>query len=344
MSTVGKMVTPARRNPIRNFFKIEGTATALVFLVLIALFMITAPRAFMGYRVYMSFMASVPPPLIVALGLTLVATAGEMDLSFPSVIAFSSYVFSVLFQQYDMTWLALIAALATGTMMGFVNGLVVTKLGIPSMIATLAMMFLWGGLVTVVSNGISIAIPDIQGSLIHTIMVGRIGGVFPVQMLWAIAVSVVIWMILNRHRFGENILFIGDSAKVAKVVGIPIDREKIKLFTLMGFLSALAGAFLTVETTTYFNSQGTGYLLTVIAAVFIGGTSIFGGSGKVVGTVFAALIVAVIEAGLVASGIQGFWTRFFIGLVFIISVVMNTAIEDPDKVPLIKSMRSRMRS
>ena len=103
------------------------------------------------------------------------------------------------------------------------------------------------------------------------------------------------------------------------------------------------GVFLTVETTTYFNQQGQGYLLTVIAAVFIGGTSIFGGSGKIVGTVFASLIVAVIEAGLVASGVQGFWTRVFIGLVFIISVVMNTAIEDPDKVPLIKSVRSRLR-
>ena len=341
--SAGAHVTPTRPNPVAGFFKIEGTATALVFLVLIVLFMITAPRAFLGYRVYMSFMASVPPPLIIALGLTLVATAGEMDLSFPSVVAFASYVFGFLFQQYDMTWLALLAALAVGTAMGFVNGLVVTKLGIPSMIATLAMMFLWGGLLTVMSNGVSIAIPDIQQTLLNTIMVGRIGGIFPAQMLWAVALSVFIWHLLNRHRFGENILFIGDSLKVAKVVGIQIDREKIKLFTLMGLLSGLAGVFLTVETTTYFNQQGAGYLLTVIAAVFIGGTSIFGGSGKVAGTVFASLIVAVIEAGLVASGVQGFWTRFYIGLVFIISVVMNTAIEDPDKVPLIKSLRSRMR-
>ncbi len=341
--SAGGNVTQARATPVASFFKIEGTATALVFLVLIVVFMITAPRAFLGYRVYMSFMASVPPPLIIALGLTLVATAGEMDLSFPSVVAFASYVFGFLFQQYDMTWLALLAALAVGTAMGFVNGLVVTKLGIPSMIATLAMMFLWGGLLTVMSNGVSIAIPDIQQTLLNTIMVGRIGGIFPAQMLWAIALSVFIWHLLNRHRFGENILFIGDSLKVAKVVGIQIDREKIKLFTLMGLLSGLAGVFLTVETTTYFNQQGAGYLLTVIAAVFIGGTSIFGGSGKVAGTVFASLIVAVIEAGLVASGVQCFWTRFYIGLVFIISVVMNTAIEDPDKVPLIKSLRSRMR-
>lgn len=341
MST-GDNVTPARQYSIAGFFKLEGTAIALVLALLILVFMITAPRAFLGFRVYMSFMATVPPPMIIALGLTLVVVAGEMDLSFPSVIAMASYVFCILYQDYDMTWLALLAALATGTVMGFINGLVVTKLGIPSLIATLAMLFLWGGLTTVVSNGMSLAIPQIEGDLIHTMFAGRIG-VFPVQFLWALAIAVLMWLILNRHRFGENLLFIGDSLKVAKVVGIQIDREKIKLFTLMGTLSALAGVFLTLETTTYFSNAGMGYLLTVVAAVFIGGTSIFGGSGKMAGTVFGSLIVAIIEAGLVASGVQGFWTRFFIGLVFIISVTMNAALEDPDKVPLLRELRSRAR-
>ncbi len=334
---------PARNNPVANFFKIEGTAIALVLALLIVLFMITAPRAFMGYRVYMSFMATVPPPMILALGLTLVVVAGEMDLSFPSTIAMASYVFCFLYQQYDMTWIALIAALAVGTVMGFINGLVVTKLGIPSLIATLAMLFLWGGFTTVVSNGASLAIPDIENDPIHMIFAGRIGGVFPVQFLWALAIAVLLWMILNRHKFGENLLFIGDSLKVAKVVGIQVDREKVMLFTLMGTLSALAGVFLTLETTTYFSNAGMGYLLTVVAAVFIGGTSIFGGSGKIAGTVFGSLIVAIIEAGLVASGVQGFWTRFFIGLVFIVAVTMNAVLEDPDKVPLLKELRSRAR-
>ena len=334
--------SPQRRWSLADVFKIEGAAIALVLVLLVVLFMITAPRAFMGYRVYMSFMATVPPPMIIALGLTLVAVAGEIDLSFPSVIAFASYIFCILFQNYDMTWLALFAAVAVGAAMGFINGLVVTKLGIPSLIATLAMLFLWGGLVTVVSNGASLAIPDIEATVFHLIFAGRIGP-FPVQILWALGAAILIWLLLNRHRFGESLLFIGDNLRVAKVVGIAIDREKIKLFTLMGALSAFAGVLLTLETTTYFSNAGMGYLLIVVAAVFIGGTSIFGGSGKVAGTVFGSLIVAIIEAGLVASGVQGFWTRFYIGLVFIISVTLNAAIEDPDKVPLLKELRSRAR-
>ncbi len=344
--TLSDTVVPVAAKPrglgVGRLFKVEGVPIAVVFALLVILFCFAAPRAFLGYRLYMSFMASVPPPMIIALGLTLVAVAGEMDLSFPSVVAFSSYVFSVLYQTYDLTWLAMAAALATGTILGLANGLIVTQLGIPSLIATLATLFLWGGLTTVVSNGISIGIPDIAGTSLQRVFVGRIG-VFPVQMLWAIATAVFVWFLLNRHRFGESLLFIGDSAKVARVVGIATEREKVKLFTLMGLLSAFAGILLTLETTSYFSSQGMGYLLVVVASVFIGGTSIFGGSGKVVGTVFGALIVAIIEAGLVASGIQGFWTQFFIGVVFIVSVTLNTAIEDPDKVPVLKRLRALAR-
>ena len=329
---------------MRRLFQMDGASIALVFAILIVVFMIAAPQAFLGYRVYMSFMATVPPPLIIALGVTLIAVAGEMDLSFPSVVASASYVFGVLFQQWDLTWLALVCAISVGAAMGLVNGLVITLLGIPSLIATLAMLFLWGGLVTVISGGIQLAIPDVDGTMMHTVLVGRIGGVFPAQMIWALLMSAFIWMLLNRHRFGENLLFIGDNLDVAKVVGINATREKIKLFALSGGLAGLAGVFLTLETTSYFASQGMGYLLTVIAAVFIGGTSIYGGSGKVIGTLFAAFIVTVIEAGLVASGIQGFWTRFFIGFVFIVSVTANAVIENPDNVPIVRMLRTELRN
>lgn len=333
----------AKSGWLARFLALEGVPIAVVFAVLIGLFVFTAPGAFTGYRIYMSFMATVPPPMIVALGLTLVVVAGEIDLSFPAVIAFASYVFCLLFKEYDLTFVAFGAAILAGVVMGLINGLVITKLGMPSLIATLAMLFVWGGFVTVVSGGISLAIPTVRDTAIHTIFAGRIG-VFPVQFLWAIGTAGAVWFLLNRHRFGESLLFIGDSLKVARVVGIATDREKIKLFTLMGGLSAFAGVLLSLETGTYFSQAGMGYLLIVVASVFIGGTSIFGGSGKVIGTVFGALIVAVIEAGLVASGIQGFWTRFYIGVVFIVAVTMNTAIEDPDKVPLLRDLRAFTRN
>jgi simple sugar transport system permease protein len=294
---------------------LEGLPIIGVLLVLIAIFMIAAPQVFLGYRIYMSFLSTVPPQLILALGLTLVIASGEIDLSFPSVIAFSGFLFAWAFKTYELTWLALLLALAGGALIGWVNGVLVAVIGIPSIIATLATQFFWGGITTVLTGGLSYAIRTIDDFAIHTVLVGRIG-VVPVQALWATAVAVALWFVLNRHRFGEHLLFIGDNVSVARVVGVNVGREKIKLFTLMGVLGAFAAVLLTAENKNFFNTQGSGFLLSVMAAVFIGGSYV------------GAYIIGMIEAGLVATGMQGFWVRAVVGLVFLAAVVFHLTMED----------------
>ena len=153
----------------------------------------------------------------------------------------------------------------------------------------------------------------------------------PVQALWATAVAAALWLVLNRHRFGEHLLFIGDNVSVARVVGVNVGREKIKLFTLMGVLGAFAAVLLTAENKNFFNTQGSGFLLTVMAAVFIGGTSIFGGKATIVGSYVGAYIIGMIEAGLVATGMQGFWVRAVVGLVFLAAVIFHLTMEDPTR-------------
>ena len=124
----------------------------------------------------------------------------------------------------------------------------------------------------------------------------------PIQAVIVIGLAVLLWFILNRHRFGEALLFIGDNANVARVMGIDVKTTRIKLFTLMGALAGLAGMFLTMETENFTTTQGQGMLLVVIAAVFIGGTSIFGGSGTIVGSYIGLLIVVMLQIGMVAHG------------------------------------------
>ena len=131
----------------------------------------------------------------------------------------------------------------------------------------------------------------------------------------------VLWFILNRHRFGEHTLFIGDSNAVSRVVGIDVDREKIKLFTLMGLLAAFAAIILTLENKNFFGNQGQGYLLIAIASVLIGGTSIFGGRATIVGTVFGCFIIAMVEPGLVAAGLTGAWVNTVQGLIFLVAII-----------------------
>ena len=154
---------------------LEGLPIIGVLLVLIAVFMIAAPQVFLGYRIYMSFLATVPPQLILALGLTLVIASGEIDLSFPSVIAFSGFLFAWAFKTYELTWLALLLALAGGALVGWVNGILVAVIGIPSIIATLATQFFWGGITTVLTGGLSYAIRTIDDFAIHDVLVGRVG-------------------------------------------------------------------------------------------------------------------------------------------------------------------------
>ena len=126
-------------------------------------------------------------------------------------------------------------------------------------------------------------------------------------------------------------LFIGDSNAVSRVVGIDVEREKIKLFTLMGGLAGVAAIMLTLENKNYFGNQGQGYLLTAIASVLIGGTSIFGGRATIVGTVFGCFIIGMIEAGLVATGLTGAWVRTVQGLVFLMAVIFYLYVDEPQR-------------
>ena len=311
------------KQSIAKLAKIEGLTIIGVFIALMILFIMTAPHVFTGYRIYMSFLQTVPPLLILALGLTLVITAGEMDLSFCSIIAFSGFIFCYIFRTFGTPWLAFILALSSGAFVGLVNGWMVAIIGIPSIMATLAAQFFWNGLTILLSGGLSWNIKEIKPYFIHTLFVGRIGGLVPAQSLWAVAMAVFLWFILNRHTFGEHILFIGDNKEVAKVMGVNVVTTKIKLFIFMGIISAFAGVLLTLEMINFWTTQGAGLLLPTIAAVFIGGTSIAGGYGTIIGSFFGAYIVGSLEAGVVASGIGGYWTRLVTGLVMAASVSLN---------------------
>lgn len=313
-----------------RLLRIEGLPITFVLFVLVAMFMLLAPEVFLSYRIYMSFLANVSPLLVLAAGLTLLVAAGEIDLSFPSVVALSGWVLAYCIHEHQAPWLGLVLALASGALVGFLNGILVARIGVPSIIATLATQFLWGGLTTVFSQGLSYSLDDIDELGVWKLFVDRIGPL-PVQCLWALGLTAWLWLVLNRRRFGEHLLFIGDNVKVAEIVGVNTARERTRAFTVMGVLSAFASVLLTLENKNFFNTQGAGYLLEVMAAVFIGGTSVFGGKASMVGTVAGSLIIIMVEAGVVATGLQGFWVRAVVGVVFLAAVLGHLFLQGPEK-------------
>lgn len=328
---------------MRRILRLEGLPMFGVLVALYGFFILTASDVFTSRRIYMSFLQTVPPMLVLALGLTLVITAGEIDLSFASVVAFGGLCFAWTYRNVDGpagVWLAVVAALLAGALVGYINGLLIAKIGVPSIMATLAAGFFWSGATVLLAGGLSWSIRDIQDDLAHTVLTGRLFDLVPAQALWSLGLAVVMWFILNRHRFGEAVMFVGDNVNVARVVGINVTATKIKLFTLNGVVAGFSGVLLTIELHTFWPTQGRGYLLLALAAVFIGGTSIAGGEGTIVGTVFGAYIIGSLEAGVVATGVDGYWTSLITGLVMGASVVLNIIISGGTLARLTDAARS----
>ncbi|MBN1409331.1 MAG: ABC transporter permease [Spirochaetales bacterium] len=311
--------------------KIEGLPVICVYILLTLIFIAAAPAVFTNYPIYMSFLQTITPQLVLALGLTLVITAGEIDLSFPAIVAFSGFIFAFVFKTTGLSWLAFPLALAGGALVGFINGIFITRVGVPSIMATLATQFVFNGITLLLSSGLILNIKEIRGTAIHEMFVGRLFGIIPVQAFWAVGLAVLLWFILNRHKFGEAIMFIGDNADVARVMGINVENTKVLLFTVNGIIAAFASVLLTLEMVTFWTTQGSGFLLTVMAAVFIGGTSISGGEGVIVGTFFGAFIIGSLEASVVATGIGDFWVRLTEGLVMGGSIALNALIKGNGK-------------
>jgi len=292
----------------------------LVLVGIFLLFFIGNPSVFTKFDIYYSFMSTIPFFGIMALAMTFVVTLGMMDLSFPSVLAFSAWIFGKVFQISDNMFLAVAACLVTGIAAGALNTLLIVKIKIPSLVATIGTMFFFRGLVNVCAQGQGISLVDAQETIFFKLCVGRIGGVIPAQMIWMIALGVLLWSILKRHKFGSHVLMVGDNEASALMMGINANRVKMIVFMQMGLFAAFAGILSTLEVTYFWPSQGQGYLLTTLAAVFIGGTSVFGGMGTIFGTFIGALIIGSMEAGIIAIGLTGFWIQVIYGTIIMISV------------------------
>ena len=336
------------------FRRIEGLPIIIVFaLILACLFMFTAPEVFLQPFIYTTFLSTLPPVILLAIGLTFVIGAGEIDLCFPAIIGFSGFVFAVIFKCSRIFTTSAGLAVLAGSFSGWASSSpslqasssasstgFIASVGIPSFIATLGTQFFWFGMATVLSGGKSYALRGAEETHVWRWVVGRPFGdptgfawvhQISIQAIWTALVAVFLWFILNRHRFGEHVLFIGDSNDVSRVVGIDVDREKIKLFTLMGALAGCAAIILTLENKNYFGNQGQGYLLIAIASVLIGGTSIFGGRATIIGTIFGCFIIAMVEPGLVATGLTGAWVHTVRGLIFLISIIFYLYVEEPQR-------------
>jgi simple sugar transport system permease protein len=158
------------------------------------------------------------------------------------------------------------------------------------------------------------------------VFVGRVFGGIPMQVIWTLLLAILLWYILNRTKFGAHVYLVGDNATSARLMGVSVVRTKIGAFMIMGTTAAFAGMIASFEVSYFWPTLGDGTLLTTISSVFLGGTSVFGGTGSIFGTFIGGFIIGALNAGIVSAGINAFWTQAVFGFVIVVSVVMQTLI------------------
>ncbi len=309
---------------MRKFSLQIGIFLVAVFIWL--LFVLGSPRTFLSRDIYVAFMATTPYFALIAIPLTLVIIAGEIDLSFPSIMAFGMTAFDVVFVSTRSVGLGFLACIVAGLVAGLLNGIIVVKIGIPSLVATIGTQFFYRGVVMVVTNGQGLGMTAVRGSLLYPLLVGRIGGFVPAQFLWTIGAALVVWFFLNRHRFGAHVYLTGDNVESARLMGVNVGLTKILTFAIVGAAAAFSGFLISEDVLFFWPTMGEGYLLNTLASVFLGGTSVFGGAGTIFGTFVGSFIIGAINAGIVAAGLTGFWTSLIYGLIIVVSVSLQTLV------------------
>lgn len=264
---------------------------------------------------------------IIAVGLTFVIISGGIDLSVGSIVAFSGVVMASLMQR-DIPWpVAIMGGLATGLGCGLVNGVLITLGRLPPFIATLGMMSVARGGALLYTNGRPISG---FGEGFRWLATGEVLFV-PVPVILMVVVYLVAHFILRRTPFGRYVFAIGGNEEAALLSGVKVRFHKAMVYGVGGLLSGLAAALLTARLNSAQPIAGINYELDAIAATVIGGTSLMGGQGSVVGTLIGALIMGVLRNGLNLLGVSSFVQQVVIGAVIILAVLMDMAFKQPKK-------------
>ncbi len=294
----------------------------LVVLIILVVYFSFSTDAFFGTdnaQVIAEFSA---PIAIIAAGEVMLLICGEIDLSAGNVYAFSTWIFYFATTSWGLPlWLAVIVGLLSGSLVGLVNGLITVGVGVPSFITTLGMIFLLNGLTLIISGAFPVITPG--GHTFFEIF----GGGKYVTVLWALGVIAVMATVLNRTPWGLHTVATGGNLIGASESGVNVRAVKVGNFITCSTLAALAGILESVRITSIQALQGgTPLMFYAVAAAVIGGTSLFGGSGTIIGAALGVLVLAVLNLGFTLQGISAYTFDFVLGIAIILSMSFNVTL------------------
>lgn len=319
---------PGRRGLLRRALSAQAMQIFFVLVVVVLIFSALAPEAFLGFDNFRNIATNVSILSIIAMGMTFIIVTAGIDLSVGAVLVFSGVVAALTMEAmggegWGTTFVGLVVACLSGTAWGVVNGVLVSKAKIPPLIVTLGSLGMALGFAQILTGGIDVrAAPEV---LVDNIGFGRVFDKIPVLVLIALAVILFSAVLLHLTRFGRHTFAIGSNPEAALRSGINVDRHLILVYGMTGLFAGFAGllnlAF--YQTTTIAGHSNDN--LNAIAAVVIGGTSLFGGIGTIGGTVIGVFIPSVLQNGFVIIGVQPFWQQAVVGAVLIAAVYVDQA-------------------
>ena len=265
-------------------------------------------------------------PLLLALGQTLVIISGGIDLSVGFTMGFAAVVFAHCVNRtldslgvFGSFIFGVVVTLSASIVPGLINGLLIARLKVPPFIGTLGMYGVARGIAFLLAGGTTV---PVHNSILAVLGNGSLFG-FPIVVLLTILIVAVMHFVLSQSRYGQHVYAIGGSRQASLRAGINVERNTIVLYILSAVCAAIGGILYTTRFSAGAAQAGEPLLLDSIAAVVIGGASLFGGSGTVIGTVIGALIIAVIQYGLVFVNVEPFWQFVAVGVVIVISVLVD---------------------
>ena len=291
-------------------------------IILLVFFSIIAPH-FASLENYRNILTATASNGLLATGVTFVIITGGIDLSIGTGTAFTSVAMGIVAVNLGLPlWLGLIAGLAAGGAVGLINGVLIAKLKLPPFIATLGMMYVTIGMAQVLSDVHPIYFTDPQPAFNGIFMGNPIVGI-PNTVWVMFGGAIVAWILLNKTVFGRYTFALGSNEEAARLSGVNVDRWKALVYVVCGVFVGLAGIVLSARSSSAQPSQGQGYELDAIAAAVIGGTSLAGGEGSIVGTMIGAFLISTLRTGLSVDNVPQQWQYVITGLVVIGAVWLD---------------------
>ena len=310
----------SKRNLMKSFIRFKQLGLVILLILVFALLIWKSP-VFLSARNISVLLSQISMMAITAVGMTILLTSGEVDLSVGSQQAFIGVLTMQVLNLTKNLWVGIIIGISIGLLIGFINAILVNGLKVVSFIITLAMMFILRGLSYSTTRAAVQNSHKLEG--FYNVGNGFLG-VIPIPIIIMIIVFVAFYLLFNHTVFGGQLFAVGGNVEAALICGIQVKKIKTISFIIVGFLSSISAIILISRMNSGQNNAGFGFEMQVVAAALLGGCTLGGGEGNLIGTMLSVLLIGVVNNGVVLLNLDSSWSMVFVGVLILLSIMIES--------------------